>query len=161
MSHSQSHSRGQSSDHDHFNGHDFDPKHPNAFCHILLRRRKNADPDYFIRIVDFIKNTNETWTWELRANDLVLQMTIPCMKELKSAVAPHLHRAMALLDLVRDWVIVETIHNKEATYVSKKAIDRVLKYKEVPGDDKEPEEQKEEEAKKPEANAGEASGSQR
>ncbi|KAI6767706.1 hypothetical protein HG530_005715 [Fusarium avenaceum] len=119
MSHSQSHSRGQSSDHDHFNGHDFDPKHPNAFCHILLRRRKNADPDYFIRIVDFIKNTNETWTWELRANDLVLQMTIPCMKELKSAVAPHLHRAMALLDLVRDWVIVETIHNKEATTTDK------------------------------------------
>jgi hypothetical protein len=63
---------------------------------------------------------------------------------------------MLALDLVRDWVIVETIHNKEATYVSKKAIERVLNYKEVPQEQKEEEE---EEAKEPEANAGEVSGS--
>jgi hypothetical protein len=80
-------------------------------------------------------------------------MTIPSRKDRKDEVAPHLYMAMLTLDLVRDWAIVETIHNKEATYVSKKAIERVLNYKEVPEEQKE-----EEDVKEPEANAGEASG---
>lgn len=157
MSHSHSHSRGESSGHSHNHGHDFDPLHPNAFCHILLRRRENAHPDYFDRIRDFITNLNHTYTWELRASNLVLQMTIPCRKDRKDEVAPHLYMAMLSLGLARDWVIVETVHNKEATYVSKKAIERALNYKEVPEDQKQLEEQKEQE--EPAASAGEASGS--
>jgi hypothetical protein len=69
------------------------------------------------------------------------------MKQLKEEVGPYLQKAMVIFDLVHDWAIVETIHNKEATYVSQKAIERALNYK-VP-----------EEPKEPEANAGEASGS--
>ncbi|KAM0467882.1 hypothetical protein ACHAP7_011504 [Fusarium lateritium] len=150
MSHSHSHGSGQSSghSHDHNHGHDFDPHHPNAFCHTLLRRRETARPDYLTGILDFIKQTNDTWTWELRANDAVLQLTIPCPKEQKGEVDYFLLRAITHLDFVNDWVIVETIHNKEATDVSKKAIERALKYKD--GDEK---------PQEPEAHAGEASGS--
>jgi hypothetical protein len=148
MSRRHSHGRGHSSGHSHNHGHDFDPHHPGAFCHTLFRRRETASADYFINILDFIRKTNETWTWELRADDKVLQMTIPCKKEQKVEAEFYLLNAMRQHLLGYDWVVVETVHNKEATYVSKKAIEKALNYKEVA-----------EETKEPEANVGESSGS--